>query len=169
MNELQLSYETYLSDFCEAIFAREFVSRGLSHCRTARWRTGIDRFAEDSLGTIVSAEENSSSQAAVVQVGESLSLVNLNEGFVSIRMATQEPGVDRLLEHFRRVFPPAEHVEKQVVDVRFWRSNNEGCARSSNRSINVPSWGEIQGNYPGSTVDLLSPCSKTSAPATTGS
>jgi len=157
VNELELTFETYVYDFCQAIFAREFVSRGLGYCRTARWRTGADKLDAGSFGTIVTFEEDSASQAAVVAVGEALSLVYLNEGFVSVRMATQEPAADGLLEHFRRLLPPSEHEERQVVDVRFWRSNNNGCARSSSRSIIVPNWEEIRRNYPRSTVDLLSP------------
>ena len=156
MSELDLTYETYIGDFCEAIFAREFVSRGLRYCRTARWRTSVSKLTGRSLGRILTFEESSSSQAVVVAVGESLSLVSLNEGFVSVRMASREPVVEALLDHILRAIPVAENAEKQVVDVRFWRSH-DGCARSSSRSINVPSWKEIHRNYPKSTADLLSP------------
>jgi hypothetical protein len=155
VNELSLTYDTYLNDFCEAQFAREFVQRGLGYCRTARWRTGVDRFDAGSLGDVVTLQEDSSSQAALVAVDDSISLVLLSEGFVQVRMATPKPGADELLEHFHRAFPAAEHEEKQEVDVRFWRSDSHGRARSSSRSIKVPNWAEIKHNYARSTIDPL--------------
>lgn len=156
MNGLQLTFEAYVSDFCEAIFAREFVARGLAYCRTARWRTGTERLPTDGLGTILTLQEDTSVHSAVVAIDDAVCLVNLNEGFVTTRMATAAPGVDHLIEHFRRMLPPMEHEARQVVDVRFWRSH-DGRARSSNRSLNVPSWVEIQGNYPRSTGASLDP------------
>lgn len=168
MNKVELTFETYLNDLCEAVFAREFVSRGLGYCRTARWRTGVESLVAESLGEVVSLQEDSSSQASVVSVGDSLTLVVLSEGYVSFRMATPKPGVDELVERFRRILPPAKHKDQQQVDVRFWRSNNDGCARSSNRPINVPRWNEIRGNYPGSTAEMLAPLLDGFRPGTSG-
>jgi hypothetical protein len=167
MRELELTFETYVSDFCEAIFAREFVARELGYCRTARWRTRADKFEKEALGKILIFEEGVSSQAAVVAIDESISFVSLSEGYVSVRMATRGPSVDVLLEHFRKLLPPAERDEKQVVDVRFWRWQ-DNHARSSSRSINVPTWGEIQGNYPPSTAEFLAPLFDDFSPGGTG-
>ena len=157
MSGLGLTYDTYLTDFCEALFAREFVERGLGYCRTARWRTGVDGFDADSLGDVLALQEDSSSHTALIAVGDSISLLVLNEAFVLVRMASPKPGGDELIEHFRRSFPAAEHKVKQVVDVRFWRSDNHSRARSSSRTINVPAWDEIQHNYAPSTVEPLRP------------
>ncbi|MDQ4149124.1 MAG: ATP-binding protein [Actinomycetota bacterium] len=156
MKELELTFETYLSDLCEAIFAREFISRGLGYCRTARWRTGVARLEPNSFGQVVTFEEDASSQSAVVRVGEALCFVNLSEGFVSARLATRAPCSDALLHHLRDMLPPADHEKKQVVDVRFWRRSEHCQARSSSRALHVPAWDEIHLNYPASTLERLS-------------
>ncbi len=168
VNEFSLTWDTYLSDFCEAIFAREFVERGLAYCRTARWRTSVERLELDSLGELMTLQEDASSQTALVAVGDSISLIVLSEGFVTVRMATPKPGVEELLEHFRRAFPAVEHKERQEVDVRFWRSNNNSLAQSSSRSIKVPNWAEIDHNYPKSTVEPLAPLFDGFRPGTSG-
>ena len=105
MNELSLTYDTYLNDLCEAHFAREFVQRGLGYCRTARWRTGVDRFDAVSLGDVVTLQEDASSQTALVVVDDSISLVLLNEGFVQVRMATPKPGSRSWSSTFTGSFP----------------------------------------------------------------
>ena len=168
MNEFSLTWDTYLNDFCEAIFAREFVERGLGYCRTARWRTSVEALDLGSLGEPITQQDDSSSQTALVAVGDSITLVALSEGFVTVRMATVKPGADELLEHFRRAFPAVEHLQKQEVDVRFWRSDNNSRAQSSSRSINVPNWGEISHNYPRSTVAPLAPLFDDFRPGTSG-
>lgn len=155
MNKLQLQYETYLSEFCEAIFAREFVARGFGYCRTARWRTESERLDAAAWGDVLVQEEGSEDQMAVVALDNSLTLVRLGEGFVSVRIATPKPGVEEILKGFQKLLPPVEHREEQVIDIRFWRSN-DGVARSSSRSIKVPSWAEIQVNYSTETAESLS-------------
>jgi hypothetical protein len=77
-----------------------------------------------------------------------LAVVSLNSGGVSARLAAEATAALDEGESFLRDRLPARvATEDQTVPISFWSYGNCGPFETT-RSIDVPTWADIRGNYP---------------------
>jgi len=167
MDDLNLNWELYVTDLCEATFARELVKRGLKYCKTLRWSSEAKSFDPEELGDLISFETDKGSQAAVIGFEQGVALVSLSEGEVLARIAADEQEIGHVVKSLHVALPIYEIGEEQRVHVTFWRIFREGARRSSRR-ITAPSWQEIEPNYPRATRRELKPLVEGFRPGSAG-
>jgi hypothetical protein len=84
-----------------------------------------------------------------------IALVTLGRGSLHARIAAREQALVGDIEAWlRETFPEFEPTERRALPVRFWTSGPHG-ASSVTRTIDVPSFEAINGNYPAPVRDRL--------------
>ncbi len=151
MNDLNLTWEVYLTDICESVFAREVVREGFEFCRTVGWPTEASTLEELTGFGYVARERSGDDQVAVLRTQGAVALLTLSEGFARARVAGPAKVVEAALAALQERLPRAE-PSVQEVKMTFWRTSRRSY-RASQRSIPVPGWEEIQENYPRNTRD----------------
>jgi len=158
--ELDLDYVTI------ARFAKLVVERALEHVAYDSWATErmtLDGLLDHALTSLRDRVE----RTAVLDLGDEIGAdclvhVSLERGRAHVRTAARE--VDALAaakSWVRDRYPVAEPEEKQRASVTFWSLSGRG-SRQVTRSIDVPTWNEVAGNYPTAVAaalgQLMSPC-----------
>ena len=150
-HELTTTWELDLDYLTIARFTELVVKRNLEHTAYTSWAT--ERMTlEGLLERALYSLRDGSERAAVVDVsdevgGECLAHVSLERGRACVRTAARS--VDTLASAkgwLQERYPIARPEEKQEVRMSFWA--NDRKTRRTSRSIAVPSWPEIAGNYP---------------------
>ena len=134
-------------------FAVLVFERGLAHMAQLRWTTGAETI-EPLLPYAVATARSQSGPSAVLDlervVGAGcLASVKLSRETALVRIAAAElPVLSEAEQWLRASLPAAEPVEDGPprVAVSFWSYGS--YANRVSRSISVPVWGEIAGNYP---------------------
>ena len=135
-----------------ARFARIVVDRGLEHIAETSWATErmtLEGLFDRSLTTLRDQAE----RAAVLDLGDvagedCFAHISLARGRAHVRVAARE--IDALAAAkawLRERYPVAQPEERQAVSVSFWSLGDHG-ARRNMRTIDVPAWAEVEGNYP---------------------
>jgi hypothetical protein len=139
-------------------FSALVLELGLPHTSDFRWPTSAS-----SLGVLeakaLTSDRGSGVSSVVVDLGEELGVecllyAHLARGHVSGRAAASsidalEGAESWLLERF----PKTEASVDQRVPITFWSLSDH--VRAISRSIAVPSWDEIAGNYPSAVRESL--------------
>jgi hypothetical protein len=135
----------------ERRFTALVLERGDAHVQRVSWPTAsVD--LEVVLPLALTTYRWAGGQEAVLDLASVLEApclvyVDLVRGRVWAELAAGAlEALDAALEWLRRVFPPDQPDEEQRVSVTFWTSAEGGRERS--RSIAVPSWAEVEENYP---------------------
>lgn len=158
--ELSVADEPYVphsgwSHFCD------LVVRGvLPHAANFGW--SVD---SQSLGPLadlaVRSGRNDRAVSALVDLSDELgglawAYVSVPAGWININVGVAEPALlDRAREWFRDRFPETEATDS-TVPIVFWSLGPHGATRRT-RSIEVPAWPEIAGNYPRAVRAQLDP------------
>ena len=149
--ELAMTWELDLDYLTIARFSDLVVERNLEHTAYTSWAT--ERMTlEGLLERALYSLRDRSERAAVIDLsdeagGDCLAHVSLQRGRVYVRTAARS--VDTLASakaYLRERYPVTEPEEKQEVRMSFWA--NDRRAQRTSRSIAVPTWSEIAGNYP---------------------
>jgi hypothetical protein len=148
--ELATTWEVDLDYLTEARFAELVVERGLEHIAAYSWaseRMTLEGLFDRALFTL----RDRSERAAVLDLGdevgdECLARLSLVRGWASLRAAART--VDALAAAKTWVqerYPESKPHERQEVRITFWTEQRGG---RTSRTIAVPAWAEIAGNYP---------------------
>ena len=155
-SELVLGYGYKVANTHQALFAQQVVSRCLRHERRAHW----DTTAKNLDGLLEHATHSSSlgwGSAALLDLEEPecLAVVWLSQGVATVHLAAHTlaalAGGEKLL---REQLPVRVPTDDQTVPISFWSCGSAGAFETT-RSIDVPTWADIRGNYPRQVSDQL--------------
>jgi hypothetical protein len=154
---LGISYEpggTYLANYLQLI-----LSRGLPHERRVSWNTtatNVDCLLDSAThstrfdwasGVLLDLEGDHGCLAAAV----------IANGVATVHLAAQTlAGLAEGEALLRERLPERVPTEDQTVPIAFWSYGSCGAFETS-RSIRVPTWPDIRGNYPARVVARLDP------------
>lgn len=156
--EISFTWDLDLDYLTTARFAQLVAERGLEHVARSSWATErmtLEGLFDHALTTLRDQTE----RAAVLDLGDELgdgclAHISLMRGRAHLRVAATS--VDTLAAArtwFQSRYSVQQTDEKQRIHVSFW--TNDRHARCTSRSIDVPSWEEIAGNYPSSVSTFL--------------
>jgi len=157
-HELAMTWELDLDYLTIARFTELVVERNLEHTAYTSWAT--ERMTlEGLLERAFYSLRDRSERAAVIDLsdeagGECLAHVSLERGRAYVRTAARS--VDTLASAkawLQDRYPIAQPEEKQEVRMSFWARDRR--AERTSRSLAVPSWSEIAGNYPAAVARAL--------------
>jgi hypothetical protein len=148
--ELVLGHDYQAGGAYWARFLEEIVACGLPHERYVHWATTVANL-DDLLEYATHSTKQSWGSAVLLDLQEEtgcLAVVSLNSGGVSVRLAADSVAALDAGEAFLRDrLPKREVTEDQTIPITFWSYGCNGPQETS-RSIDVPTWGDIRGNYP---------------------
>jgi hypothetical protein len=150
---LSIGDDLILSRIGESQFAALVFERGLAHYAQMHWTTSATSL-EPVLPYSTATARTQSRSCAVLDlervVGDAcLATVDLKRETVWVRIATAEqPAAAEAERWLRGCFEPdiVKEDEPPRVPVSFWSYG--GCGTQVTRSIAVPVWSDIAGNYP---------------------
>ena len=133
-----------------ARYLEEIIARDLPHERYLHWDT-----TAESLDCLLDQASHSSklwrASAILLDLESKLGCVGtvyLHAGAVSIWLAAETTAsLDAGEAFLRDRLPKREVTEDQTVPISFWSYGNCGPSETC-RSIEVPTWADIRGNYP---------------------
>jgi len=156
---LALGFEYDSGSAYVAGYLQLIVSRGLPHERRVTW----DTTAANVNGLLDCATHSSKlgwgSGAMLDLEAETgcFALVWVGSGVVTAHLAAETVEAlaagEKLL---RQRLPVRVATDDQTVPMAFWSYGRRGAAETS-RSIDVPSWADIRGNYPARVAEQLEP------------
>jgi hypothetical protein len=151
--ELGLGFDVYLHQVTEAQFAALVFRRGFAHLTQQHWHTDAASL-EPVLPYALATSRNESGRSAVLDLervvgGPCIAKVGLHSETLYARVAAAEqPALADAERWLRATFTPMDRDDESAprVPVSFWSYGS--CAGEIARSISVPIWDQIAGNYP---------------------
>jgi hypothetical protein len=157
VRELVLGYAYESGRAYVARYLQLIVSRGLPHERRITWDTtagDIDAVLDCATHSSKSGRGSGALLDLEAELG-CLALVWVASGTVAVHLAAETfeaiAAGEALL---RQRLPERVATEDQTVPVAFW---SHGAYSPASRSIDVPTWGDIRGNYPARVAAQLEP------------
>jgi len=152
--ELAIADEFHLRGLCQTQFAARVLSGGIAHVCERDWASAAES-ADAVLPHAVTSFRSDGTHSVLLELGDGvLAVVTVGYGRVTARIAANEPAVLAEAEAWLRGAFPAAVSADSTVAVSFWSYGNCGGTQIT-RSIRVPSWHEIEANYPASVRDRL--------------
>jgi len=146
-----------------SLFVSRVLEQGLRLVRVDEWAT-----ASDSLSALDQPLLRVTAQGrdiALLEVDRALVDVGLFDGRVYVEAAANdESSIEEALRALRAKLPATDPSATQEVSVTFWTYGSQG-PQASARSIAVPTWDEIEGNYSSATHAKLDPMMRGFQPA----
>jgi hypothetical protein len=134
------------------VFFQEALRRDLRRLLAEGWPTTAK--LEDPGGLWWSVEPHGTS-AVMELVAGALATVHVGFGNVFAQVAAEDTESARAgMEEVRKLLPRAERDREGRVPVSFWSYGPHG-PMPMGRTLSVPAWSEILGNYPAETSDQL--------------
>jgi hypothetical protein len=155
--DLQLDFN--VDGYVYGRFAQLVVARGLAHLGSNSWPCEKHTL-EGVLDRALVTQRGHGSRSAVVDlrdvVGEGcLAAIFLGTGNVNLRVGART--VDQLAsarDWLRERYPVVRPTAEQRIWITFW-SLGPHCAREMLRKIDVPTWGQVEPNYPSAVRETL--------------
>jgi hypothetical protein len=149
---LRLTAGVDLTCLGESRFLALVVERALGHSTESQWTTSastLDTVLPYALSTACTARVQSALIDLQAVFGEhALALVSLRGGRLHARVAAAELSrLDDIERWLRDALPALLPSERHEAHVRFWTCAAHG-ASSASRTISVPTFAEIEQNYP---------------------
>jgi Domain of unknown function (DUF5925)/ATPase family associated with various cellular activities (AAA) len=130
--------------FAQGIFYDEIARRKLSRLKSEYWPT---RAKLDAPNALWHGAEVHGTAAVLELVDGAIACVGINYGNAMVQVAGEsQQVVEAGLEEVRSLLPRAERDREGRVPVTFWSYTPHG-PMPMGRTLNVPSWGEIEDNY----------------------
>jgi hypothetical protein len=133
----------------DGVFLDLALERGLRELRADGWATSspsLDALEEPTFR--FKAERH---ESAIIERDGLLLHLTLGAAHVQVTAAAQESGtIESAFAELRELFPAPDPTSRNEVPVTFWTYGAQG-PQPAWRSIAVPSWEEIGGNYVGAT------------------
>jgi ATPase family associated with various cellular activities (AAA) len=155
--ELAMAWEVDLDYLTQGRFAQIVLERGLEHVAATSWaseRMTLEGLLERSLFSLRDSVE----RAAVLDLTEDLgeecvAHVSLERGRAYLRSAGRTVDVLAAAKTWMQErYPVSKPEATQDARIGFWDSESERC---TTRTVGVPTWPEIAGNYPASVSQQL--------------
>ncbi len=148
---VQLTMEVHESPV-PGLFLQEALRRDLTRFATETWPTTAKLEAPDA---VWASSGPGGSDAVLELAGGALALVHVSFGGALAQVAAPSDEVARAaLDEIRAMVPRASREREGRVPVRFWSYGPHG-PMPMGRTLSVPSWEEIAGNYAGATGEGL--------------
>src|ERR671934_759855 len=147
--QLSLAHNVEHEGLAEGLFNTLLLERGHAEVRSEGWATSARTLPE--LGSIHFRKTGDGSELAVAESDGVLLQIAVGGGRVWLTAAG--PGrrpIDELIARLREELPAPDPSSAHEVTVTFWTYGPQGPMPSW-RSIAVPSWEEIAGNYSATT------------------
>jgi hypothetical protein len=146
----QLTYRLHVPhELASALFLERVTGAGLDEIKALSWPTA-ERSLE-ALGPPTLRTAARECESALYDMDGVLLEVSLMASHLNVVAAGIDRGaVDAVIERVERLFPPPDPSSAHEIPVTFWMYTPQG-PRPSWRSIAVPAWDDIEGNYPGRT------------------
>jgi hypothetical protein len=133
-----------------ATFLNDLAARGLPHERHVHWNTTADNL-DDLLEYATHSSKLAWGSALLLDLEAEtgcVAVVWLANGGVGGQLAAETLAALEAGEAFlRERLPKREPTENQTVPIAFWSYGCHGPGETT-RSIDVPTWADIEGNYP---------------------
>jgi hypothetical protein len=144
-HRLQLTHQVEHDGLAGGLFTTRVLERGDREVRRDGWATSVRELPP--LGQPLFRASVEGGEFVLVEVDDVLLQINLFTGrvYLEAAAASVEP-IDALLERLREQLPAPDPSSAHEVTVTFWTYGPNGPMPSW-RSIAVPSWDEIRGNY----------------------
>jgi len=161
-----------LDDVTEHRFAARVLEHGIAHVASFEWSVegvSIEAVLADAISTV----HGRWGETALLELEPYLDTpclvyLHLHRGRLHGRAASDErDALGAAEEWVRERLPVAEPAEALRIAIRFWSSGGRG-ATSSSRSIDVPRWDAVAGNYPRATRSALAALMTRFRPASGG-
>lgn len=142
-------------------FAARVVEGGYEHVSSFEWATPV-RGVEPVLAHALATSDGTRSDGALLELEPELGspclvYVNVRSGVLAGRAAARERGVLAEAEAWlRRAFPESTPTAGMRVPVTFWSASGSGGDWHV-RTLEVPSWADVAGNYPAGVGAELEP------------
>jgi hypothetical protein len=137
----------------DAIFIAELLDRGLAYVRRDSWPTSERSL--DAIGRVVHLETVDAHVSGLWDRGDVLVRMSLGGSWLHAQAAAaSEADAARAIEELRTLFPLPDPSSSHEVPVTFWTYTPHGPMPSM-RTIAVPEWSEIRGNYSANTRERL--------------
>ena len=160
------SYSLEHGELASAVFTAQVVARGLTVARTDGWTTRVK--GVDLPGTRLFSSTNAWGRTEVVETGEALVSVTLQMGHAQVAVAARtDAEVTEQFDRMRELLPAPDPSGRKEVTVTFWTYGPHG-PQPAWRTVAVPEWGDIEGNYAASVREQLEPLMRSFQPARGG-
>jgi hypothetical protein len=142
-----------MGEVADSVFLAGVHDRELRHLRRDGWPTSEKRL--DGLGEPLLVESAEGHSGGVWEVAGVLVRASLGGGWLHMRLAGADAAaVTSALADLRRLFPAPDPSSTREVPVTFWTYTPHGPMPAP-RTIAVPEWDEIGGNYAARTREQL--------------
>ena len=154
------------------LFIESCISNGLVFHNDFHWTSGeenLEKVTEVVPEFAAYAQDRYDGKTLTI-LGEDFNLLlHLRKQNVNVTIARKAgaPVPERLVVTLKEVLPPAKAMTKNLVPFTFWSASRDG-ANFISRDITVPTWDEIEGNYPGNTRRALERTMKEFVPSSGG-
>jgi hypothetical protein len=155
--ELVLSQEYNAGNNYWASFLGDVLARNLPHERRLHWNTTAANLDDVLVYATHSTKQLWGSALLLDLENETgcIVVVSLNSGNLAAFLAAETiAALDEGEAFLRERLPKREATEDQTVPISFWSYGSCGATETS-RSIEVPTWADICGNYPPRVADEL--------------
>jgi hypothetical protein len=156
-SELVLGHAYEAGRLYWATFLSDVVSRGLPHERHIHWDTTASNLDCVREYATHSSKLTWGSAALLDLEGDTgcIAVVSITAGGAIIHLAAETvAALDDGESFLRQRLPERVPTEDQTVPISFWSYGSCGPSETS-RSIDVPTWADICGNYPPRVADQL--------------
>ena len=152
-DRVQLVQDLQCGSTADSLFVARVIDRGLAEVRSSSWATPAR--ALTPIGEPVHRSSGERGESALYEQDGVLLQASLYNGWVHVRGAGDDRArIDDALARVKEFLPPPDPSSTHRVPVTFWTYGPHGPIASS-RSISVPEWSEIEGNYGGGTREQL--------------
>jgi Domain of unknown function (DUF5925)/ATPase family associated with various cellular activities (AAA) len=157
--ELALVHEVTVAALADAEFASLVIERALSHAVEAHWPTATEAL-QCLASHAITTTRGRRAEAALLDLESrfgsgSCALVKLRRGTAHIQIGAADQAVTEEIEAWLRGSLPAlDATDVREIPVRFWTCSPHG-AISTSRMIAVPTFADVEDNYPPAVRDQL--------------
>ena len=149
------------------------ASEGLRGIIADDWATSASTLSEAAkLGEVLLCVwSHNQRQHMLIKRDQAYAKIDLEGGTLSCMVAAPEADKNIVLgivQRLKEIFPPETKLPDGKIWLTFWLNDPSHGPQSLRRKITVPSWAEVESNYPRSTCDGLGSLMNGFRPATGG-
>jgi hypothetical protein len=159
---IELKQDVQLDSLVSALFLSRVAEDDLRFVHQEGWRTAEE---EPKLGEPLKRASAEQRATSLYELDGALVLFGFFSGHVFTAVAANEQqAIERVIGRLHELLPPPDPSSRHEVPVTFWTYGQQG-PQPSWRSIAVPGWDEIEGNYRTGTKEALEAIMRTFKPA----
>ena len=154
-DRVELQQQVELQGAPAALFVQRVLERGIRHVRTDGWPTATASLA--ALGEPILRVFGDHGETALLELDGVLVQLSIFGGMAQLTAAHDDADeLEATVRRLRDLLPTPDPTATHDVTVTFWTYGPHGPMPAA-RSIAVPEWEEIRGNYSAPTREKLEP------------